>query len=160
MLEVADAEATLDELLVDGSPSAIEFERLVGALFDQVAARFPERRIRAFGEMVDLLCERGRPEAANALEELWNAMARRRTFSLLCGYHLDVFDRAAQIATLPGVCRAHSHVRPAHDPERLARAVGPGRGAGVGGGAVGGASDPGEDQVPGGPAAAADHVLP
>ncbi|MDX6511311.1 MAG: hypothetical protein QOE36_815 [Gaiellaceae bacterium] len=124
LLEVADAEATLARLMVDDAPSAVAFEQVVGRLLDQIADRFPERRMRAFGEMVDLLCARGRPEAANALEELWNAAARRRNFSLLCGYRLDVFDRASQIATLPGVCRSHSHVRPAHDPERLARAVG------------------------------------
>ena len=79
---------------MDGDrPSAEQFEAVVGGLMDQVGARFPNRRIRAFGEMVDLLCERGNPSAAAALEELWNRLARRRSFSLLCGYRIDVFDR-------------------------------------------------------------------
>jgi hypothetical protein len=58
-----------------------------------------------------------------ALEELWNELARTRRFSLLCGYHLDVFDRAAQRTPLPQVCRLHSDVMPVPDPQRLARAV-------------------------------------
>ena len=50
-------------------------------------------------------------------------MARRRSFSLLCGYRIDVFDRDAQLSVLPEICRSHSHVLPAGDPERLERAV-------------------------------------
>ena len=73
--------------------------------------------------MVDLLCERGNPAGAARLEELWNRLARRRSFSLLCGYRIDVFDRDAQISVLPEICRSHSHVLPADDPARLERAV-------------------------------------
>ena len=109
---------------MDGDrPSAEQFERVVGGLMDRVGARFPSRRIRAFGEMVDLLCERGNPKGAAELEELWNRLARRRSFSLLCGYRVDVFDQDAQVSLLPAICRSHSHVLPARDPERLERAV-------------------------------------
>ncbi|HWJ32882.1 MAG TPA: hypothetical protein VNR59_11125, partial [Gaiellaceae bacterium] len=71
----------------------------------------------------DLLVERGSPELAVALEECWNELAQARRFSLLCGYCLDVFDAEAQAATLPAVCAAHTHVRPAYDMPRLDRAV-------------------------------------
>ena len=122
LLVTADAEQTLDALLVDGSPSAAEFERVVGGLLDGAAG--PERRpTRVFGEMVDLLSERGRLDAAIALEELWERAAERRSFSLLCGYCLDVFDRAAQSQTLPPVCAHHSHVLPAQRYARFARSV-------------------------------------
>jgi hypothetical protein len=73
--------------------------------------------------MVGILNERGRPEAAIELEGLWNKLARTRRFSLLCGYRMDIFDREAQIGALPHVCRAHSHVKPAVNNARLARAV-------------------------------------
>ena len=92
-------------------------------MLDEFAERFPKRTTRVFGEMVDLLCARGQAEAAISLEELWNSLARSRSFSLLCGYPLDVFDREAQAATLPEVCRTHSHVMPATDPARLSLAV-------------------------------------
>lgn len=119
----ADADTTLTAIMDSGRPSADRFEAVVGGLLDQVAARFPKRRIRTFGEMVDLLCERGNIAAAAELEELWNHLARRRPFSLLCGYRVDVFDRAAQVSVLPEICRSHSHVLPADDPARLERAV-------------------------------------
>lgn len=123
LLFCADAETTLDAVMDGGRLSAKQFDAVVGALMDRVGARFPERRIRVFGEMVDLLCERGDPACAAQLEELWNRLARRRSFSLLCGYQLDVFDRNAQLSVLPEICRSHSHVLPADDPERLERAV-------------------------------------
>ena len=119
----ADAEATLAAVMEGDQLAAGRFDAVVGGLIDRVGARFPGRRIRAFGEMVDLLCERGSPRVAARLEELWNRLARRRAFSLLCSYRIDVFDRDAQLSVLPQVCRAHSHVLPADDPERLESAV-------------------------------------
>ena len=123
LLFCADADTTLAAVMADDRPSAGQFEAVVGGLMSRVGARFPNRRIRAFGEMVDLLCERGNPAAAADLEELWNRLARRRSFSLLCGYRADVFDHDAQVSLLPSLCRSHSHVLPTADPERLERAV-------------------------------------
>lgn len=120
LLAVADATEALARIMGDaGLPSAAAFDDVVGELF----ARFPGMRVRVFGEMVDLLSRDGRQVAAIALEELWNDLARQRSFTLLCGYRLDVFDRASQTATLPQVCDAHSHVLPVVDPDRLQRAV-------------------------------------
>lgn len=120
LLAVADAEAMLAAIMEGGDvPSRAAFDRAIGDMLD----RYPDKHVRAFGEMVDVLSRDGRHEAAVALEELWNDLARRRDFSLLCGYRLDVFDREAQASTLPRVCRAHSHVLPALDPARLQRAV-------------------------------------
>lgn len=118
-----DADETLAALMVDGAPSRERFEQIVGGLMGQVEERFPGRRIRAFGEMVDLLSQRGDARSAAALEDFWNAEAAQRGFSLLCAYRLDVFDRATQASVLPEVCRSHSHIRPAGDPARLQRAV-------------------------------------
>ena len=123
LLTLADAGTTLGAFTVGDSLSAPRFEEVLGGLLDQVADRHPGARIRAFGEMVDILCQRGQQEATIALEELWNDLARTRNFALLCGYRLDVFDPAAQATVLPGVCHTHSHVRLAADPARLAQAV-------------------------------------
>jgi hypothetical protein len=123
LLVAKDAEALLSLILEGDHPSAAAFERVVGGLLDELGERFRDRRIRVFGEMVDLLSERGQTESAISLEELWNSLAWSRRFSLLCGYRLDVFDRESQIATLPEVCRTHSHVLAAADSSRLAKAV-------------------------------------
>ena len=123
LLLAVDAETTLGRLMHGPHPSAAAFERVVGGLLDELAPRFPGRRVRAFGEMVNVLCERGQREAAMELEELWNRLARTRDFTLLCSYRVDLFDRKSQFETLPEVCRLHTHVAPASDAERLAHAV-------------------------------------
>jgi KaiC/GvpD/RAD55 family RecA-like ATPase len=123
LLVVADAESTLGRIMDGRHPSAFAFERVIGGILDEVSARFPKRRVRAFGEMVNVLCERGRRDAAVELEELWNRLARTRDFTLLCGYRVDVFDRTSQIETLPDVCRLHTHVTPGPDTDRLAHVV-------------------------------------
>ena len=61
--------------------------------------------------------------AAIALEELWNELAETRSFALLCGYHLDVFQLDVQRDALPEVMRMHSHTRTVEEPSRLAAAV-------------------------------------
>jgi KaiC/GvpD/RAD55 family RecA-like ATPase len=123
-LVVADANVTRIAVMDGELPSEAAFERVVGDLVDRaLASAAPEHGVRVVGEVVDILSKRGQTDAALALEELWNTLARTRRFSLLCGYQLDVFDREAQSGPLPGICRLHSHVLPAHDPDSLARAV-------------------------------------
>jgi len=122
LLLTLDAEETLAALYEDGRLSAAVFERVIGGVIDATAERFPDLRIRAFGEMVDLLTARGDPDAAAELEKLWNQLMKTRSFSLLCGYRLDVFDPVSQ-GMLPTVCSAHTHVLPAYDMPRLDRAV-------------------------------------
>ncbi len=122
LLTTLDAEETLASLFEDDKLSAAAFERVVGEVIDGLTERFPNRRVRAFGEMVDLLTARGELDTAAALEELWNDLAKTRRFSLLCGYRLDVFDRESQ-RLLPAVCSAHTHVRPVYDMARLDHAV-------------------------------------
>ena len=121
-LLIADAAETLEAIMDGDAPSQAQFEQVVGTLLDRAATN-GSGAVRVFGEMVDLLSESGRPEAALALESLWDAAAETRRFSLLCAYRLDVFDPHAQAGSLPLVCAAHSHVLPAHHADRLARAV-------------------------------------
>ena len=123
LLTLDDAASTLSAIMVDGTLSSRRFVSVVGGRLDEVGKRFPGRPIRAFGELVDLLCARGDPETAAALEREWHRLALERRFSLLCGYELDVFDQETQASILPEVCRAHSHVLVASDPDRLHRAV-------------------------------------
>jgi DcmR-like sensory protein len=117
-----DADALLERLLVDGQPSAAAFEHEVGGLLDELAEG-GDAEVRVFGEMVDLLAERGLHAEAVSLEQLWNSLAWSRNFSLLCGYRLDVFDRDTQLARLPEICSTHTHVAPAADIARFSRAV-------------------------------------
>jgi hypothetical protein len=74
--------------------------------------------------MVDLLHAEGKTGTAIVLEEMWNDLARRRSFRLLCAYRLDLFDRGAQTSAAPEICRVHAHVGLSYDEERLSLAVG------------------------------------
>ena len=117
-----DAEDALAAVMEDGMPSARRFEEVVGGAVDELAHRFPGVTVRAFGEMVDILWRRGERDAALALEDLWNELARTRAFALLCAYRLDIFDVDVQREALPEIFAAHTHAR-AGDPARLASAV-------------------------------------
>jgi hypothetical protein len=123
MLVTRDAATLLEEILRGGYPSSAAFDEIVGGLIDELSDSFPAAQPRVFGEMVDVLVRRGEDDAAVSLEELWNSLAWSRSLSLLCGYELDVFDRETQATRLPEICRTHSHVKPADDARKLARAV-------------------------------------
>lgn len=123
LLTRLDADETLAAFMDGEAPSAAAFEDVVGGVLDEVAARFPHQTVRAFGEMVDLLYQRGRQAAAIALEELWNRALESRRCALLCAYELDVFDLDAQTSALPEIIRTHTHPRPVADSARLAAAV-------------------------------------
>ena len=122
VLATADAEATLGAIMPGGTLEPAAFDEIVGGRIDELAAE-AGRPVRVFGEMVDVLCRRGQLAEAVALEELWTRAAQTRSFSLLCGYCVDVFDRGAQLHTLPAVCAHHSHILPAHRYARFARSV-------------------------------------
>ncbi|MHB1260916.1 MAG: MEDS domain-containing protein [Thermoplasmatota archaeon] len=84
-----DANETLAKFMVHGRPDRQRFLDTVGDIVQQAAA-IGNGRVRAFGEMVVLLCEQGEPEAAHQLELLWNDLGRRHRLKLLCAYPLAV----------------------------------------------------------------------
>jgi hypothetical protein len=124
-LVLIDAEATLDLFMVGDTPDQDLFEKNVGRLIEQV---FNGRNVvlRAYGEMVDVLWKQGRSEAAIRLEILWNKLALKYNFALLCGYAMGSFYK--QSKQLEDVIAQHTHVV-AHDtnvvafPARRARVV-------------------------------------
>jgi hypothetical protein len=63
--------------------------------------------------MVALLWSQGNREAAIGLEQLWNDLAKRLPFSLLCAYPIKSFGRESDDAPFRTICGAHSHVMPA-----------------------------------------------
>jgi KaiC/GvpD/RAD55 family RecA-like ATPase len=71
-----DATETLSRFMIDGWPDEKRFAEVVGGTVVQAAAAAQYPRVRAFGEMVALLCAEGRPEAAIRLDELWNDLAK------------------------------------------------------------------------------------
>ena len=67
--------------------------------------------MRIYGEMVDVLWQNGREDAALSLERMWHQLIAGRKCSLLCGYS----SGARQGDGFNAICDRHSHVVPSHD---------------------------------------------
>ena len=112
-LVVLDADATLRRFTPHGMPDWQTFHELIGGRIAEMRLAFP--RVRAYGEMVDVLWQRGERDAAIRLEEFWNDLAKLQTFSLLCAYYIDNLDPAAYAGPLECVCKVHTHLIPTPD---------------------------------------------
>jgi hypothetical protein len=120
-LRLLDARDTLSRLMKDGSPDWQPFHELCGGVIAEMRLQYP--RVRAYGEMVDLLWQDGMRDEAIKLEGFWHLLGKLQTFSLLCAYGIDNLDAAAYDRGLDCVCRAHTHLIPAPDYARFNRAV-------------------------------------
>lgn len=108
-----DAADTLAQFMVGGGPDKDKFEATVGALVKRAEANLkPGSRLVAFGEMVALLWAEGKRDATVRLEELWNGLAERHEFNLLCGYPISAFDRLEHRQLFFSICGEHTHVNP------------------------------------------------
>jgi signal transduction histidine kinase len=116
---VLDARTTLESILRDGMPDAERLQAALGAVLG-VTTLQPGRRLRIFGEMVDLLWRDGRPEAALRLEEHWGVVVQERQLSLLCAYGASNFREPGDSATFRDVCATHTHVMPSEGFAQLA----------------------------------------
>jgi len=96
--------ATLDPVL---------FKSNVGDLIERLYDGEKPSSIRAYGEMVDLLWQRGNADGAIRLEILWNQLASHYSFSLMCGYAVGQFYKETRDPRYAEVCAQHSHVLPA-----------------------------------------------
>ena len=106
-LVIRGADETLAAFMVDGRPVRELFDASVGALVADTAARHGGSVIRAYGEMVDVLWRAGARDAAIALETLWNELAAKYHFALLCGYAMGNFYKEAHM--METVKRQHTH---------------------------------------------------
>lgn len=108
-----DAEDTLASFMVCGMPDWNIFKELIGGLIRKVGHAYP--RLRAYGEMVNTLSQRGNFGGAIQLEKYWNELAGLMPFSLFCVYTLDIFNHGAYGGTLKSICQTHSHFIPARN---------------------------------------------
>jgi PAS domain S-box-containing protein len=106
-LVLLDAWTTLGAFMVDGQPDRARFELHVASVVETSSRLSPRGKVRAFGEMVDLLWRGAKQQAALRLEALWHELQSRLTFELLCAYALDGFGTPQDIRP---VCEAHDHV--------------------------------------------------
>jgi hypothetical protein len=97
-----DAAETLSRFMVDGSPDRTLFENTIVPLISESG-----RRVRIYGEMVALLWTDDNRAAALQLEEMWNDLQKRYSFSLLCGYPINSLGKDIG-GPLQLICSNHS----------------------------------------------------
>ncbi|HXM38379.1 MAG TPA: MEDS domain-containing protein [Gemmatimonadales bacterium] len=117
-LELLDAEQTLSEFMRRDTPDWDAFRRTMGSVFERVRT-FGRGTTRAYGEMVNVLWQAGKQDAAIRLEEYWNELARLYPFSLFCSYMLDVHHDHAYQGPLEDIGRTHSHIIGTAEDERF-----------------------------------------
>ena len=116
MLEAGEV---LSRLLRGDCPDPRQFDEHIGTLMRKTLATFGE--VAAFGEMVQLLADRGRMDAAIALEDLWNRLRSEHAFSLLCGYRLATVGQAQHSQAFEAICSRHQRMMPSEPLERALR---------------------------------------
>lgn len=107
-----DARETMSAFMEGGQPSAELFDLTVGRVFEALRRNRPYVMIRAHGEMVDILWREGKTDAALALEELWNGLASRHSFSLLCTYSRQTLANVIRADGVERICGCHARVLP------------------------------------------------
>jgi hypothetical protein len=128
-ITVLDAHDTLSRLMVGDMPDPRRFRDFLAELMSGVPPDFSVTRIRAYGEMVDLLAREGNVAAAVRLEQLWHDALQENPFSLLCAYLMDTFSRPGDSDRIRDVFATHSHVIPTErivalaDPEQQLREI-------------------------------------
>lgn len=110
---ILDASETLSKFTTDGSVNQELFHAVIGGILAQVQATIgKDHRIAVFGEMVALLWADGRTQEALLVEQFWNELAKRHSFSLFCAYPMTGFNNVKQIEPFLTMCGEHSGVVP------------------------------------------------
>jgi len=72
-------------------------------------------KVRWWGEMVNVLWERGDVAASMRLEDLFDQLAHQQEIAIFCSFLMDKFDPKIYDEAFGNVCSTHSHVIPADD---------------------------------------------
>jgi hypothetical protein len=122
-LTVVDADETLPHFMGRTLPDAPVFLGLAGEIVRRTRAAGSYPRVRWWGEMVNVLWERGDVAASMNLEDLFDRVAREQDIAVFCSFVMDNFDGEIHTHMLPRLGENHSHLIPVEDYARLERTV-------------------------------------
>ncbi len=105
-----DAGFLLSNILIDGVIDEHSFHRFIGIPIE--VAQSNHGKVFAFGEMVDILWQRGLHDTAMQLEGLWGGLFEKQELTLLCTYLLDSLDSATYGNALERICKCHTQWLP------------------------------------------------
>ena len=122
-LTIVDADDLLPTFMRDAMPDSPVFLGLAADVVSRAKSdgRYP--KVRWWGEMVNILWERGEVAASMALEDLFDELAHKQDIAIFCSFLMDNFDGDVHARMLPRLGENHSHLIPVEDYARLERAV-------------------------------------
>ena len=122
-LTVVDADNLLPTFMRGGMPDSPVFLGLAQNVVSKARGdgRYP--KVRWWGEMVNILWERGDVAASMALEDQFDQLAHEQDIAIFCSFLMDNFDGDVHARMLPRLGENHSHLIPVEDYSRLERAV-------------------------------------
>jgi hypothetical protein len=122
-LTVVDADSLLPQFIRDDMPDAPVFLGLAADVVARSRAKDRYPKVRWWGEMVNLLWERGDVAASMHLEDLFDQLAHEQDIAIFCSFLMDNFDGEVHARMLPRLGENHSHLIPVEDYARLESAV-------------------------------------
>jgi hypothetical protein len=122
-LTVVDADELLPKFMRNALPDAPIFIGLAAEVIAKARGgnRFP--KVRWWGEMVNILWERGDVVASMNLEDQFDNLAHKHDIAIFCSFVMDNFNADVHSRMLPRLGENHSHLIPVEDYARLESAV-------------------------------------
>jgi hypothetical protein len=99
-----DASELLQQFMAFGLPDEEMFLKTIKPVIAETQKKFGT--VRAFGEMVALLCAEGNFEGARQLELYWNKICAASDLALFCAYPRGLFGQS-HIAHQNNLCNCH-----------------------------------------------------
>jgi hypothetical protein len=122
-LTVVDADDLLPKFMHDGMPDAPVFLGLAADVISRSRANDRYPKVRWWGEMVNILWERGDVSASMNLEDLFDQLSHQHDIAIFCSFLMDNFDGEIHARMLPRLGQNHSHLIPVEDYARLQTSV-------------------------------------
>ncbi|HXC26741.1 MAG TPA: MEDS domain-containing protein [Stellaceae bacterium] len=122
-LNIVDADELLPRFMQQTMPDGPIFLGLAGEIIAKTRSAGRFSNVRWWGEMVNVLWERGDVAASMNLEDLFDRVSREQNIAVFCSFLMDNFNGDVHTHMLPRLGDSHSHLIPVEDYARLESAV-------------------------------------
>jgi len=123
-LTVVDADQCLSRFMRNTMPDPDVFPGVFSNVVDQARDGGRYQTVRVWGEMVNLLWERGNATASMNLEDQFDQLGKKVDIAIFCSFLMDNFNGDVHAHMLPRLGTNHSHLIPVENYSRLENAVG------------------------------------
>ena len=122
-LNIVDADELLPRFMQHAMPDGPMFLGLAGEIIARTRSAGRYTNVRWWGEMVNVLWERGDVAASMNLEDLFDRVSQEQNVAVFCSFLMDNFNGDVHTRMLPSLGNNHSHLIPVEDYGRLESAV-------------------------------------